>query len=220
LRYRLFSLAKEHKTTLFVILQATFKTFLVYKTGCYDLFIGTIVSGRDTPEFYDQIGSYARTELIGTLFSPDDSFSEAVGKVKRSNQDLAQYTAFTLNDRINELLMPEEGYEAFWKVNMLYSDKSAFHTSASEYKRLIEGLGMEIEPMTEACNTLIPIDMVLDCIVLNDSLMIDWQFDSSSYDEETIALIAEEYLAYVYQVTNDATLRFGKKEKLLFVGPE
>jgi hypothetical protein len=205
LRRRLYALAKTHNTTLFVILQATFKTFLYCKTGTPDLLIGTIVSGRDTPDSYHQIGSYARTELIRTVFREGASFSDAICSVKRANDELATYRAYTLTNAIEALMLPGQPYEDFWKVNMLYSDTSIFHTSHGGYDQLMEGLDMKVSPVMDPGNALMPLHLILDCLNMENRLIMDVQYDSSLYDEDTVKTLFDEYIHHTNAVTDNIT---------------
>lgn len=195
-RRNLHLLSKTNNTTLFVILQATFKTFLYCKTGIPDLLIGTIVSGRDTPESYHQIGSYARTELIRTVFHKDTSFSEAIHCVKKANDELANFKAYTLTNAIESLMQNGQPFEDFWKINMLYSDTSIFHTTHGGYGQLMEGLDMHITPLMDPSNALMPLHMILDFFNMENKLILDVQYDSSLYNEDVIQNLFAEYLLH------------------------
>lgn len=202
-RRNLQMLSKTYNTTLFVLLQATFKTFIYCKTGISDLLIGTIVSGRDTPESYQQIGSYARTELIRSVFHQDTSFSEAILCVKKANEDLAHFKAYTLTNVIESLMQNGQPFEDFWKINMLFSDTSIFHTTHGGYNELMDGLDMRITPMMDPSNALMPLHMILDFVNMESKLILDVQYDSSLYEEDVIQNLFADYLIHTKFITEN-----------------
>jgi hypothetical protein len=204
-RLALNALSRDYETTLFIVLQATFKSFLFYKTGQPDLLVGTAVSGRDYPATYEQIGCYARTDLIRTILDKDDTFKDALLKVRRSNKDLATYRAFTLTGLIDELLPPGGGYTAFWKVNMLFYDMMMEHSFKENMRILDEELPFQISHVLETTVSVMPIDIILDFSSARDELILKVHYDSTLYDEEAIGEIFREYLQYTQVMTGDTS---------------
>ncbi|MHA4812503.1 condensation domain-containing protein [Flavitalea flava] len=203
--------AKEFNTTLFIVLQAAFKAFLYNKTGQHDLLIGTIISGRASPETYPQIGSYARTDMIRTVFSKDDLFLEAVQKVMRSNEELFTNRAYTLTSAIDALLAPGQDYYSFWKISMLFTDKSLFHMQDGNRRILQEDLGIRVSPVSNDDNPLMPIDMILNFSYTPEQLSVNVHYDSSLYDVKTIQDFFDEYLLYTELVANNPNLTIKRR---------
>jgi hypothetical protein len=196
-------LTEKHNTTLFVVLQATVKAFLFHRTGQHDLLIGTNVSGRESPDSYDQIGSYARTDIIRTVLSGEDTFSMLIMKVKQSNADLVEKRAFSLMNAVEDMMGNDGRFEAFWKINVLYSDDSLIHASNSTaFRDLLNDLGLKISRLQDLSYTLIPIDMILDFINTKEELLIDVQYDSSLYEEAKLKSFFHDYLAYITEAVN------------------
>jgi hypothetical protein len=197
LRQQLYALSRSYNTTLFVILQASFKAFIFYKTAKPDIAIGTYALGRYFPESYDQIGSYSSTELIRTFFHETDSFSGAIKKVIQSNDDLVNYRAFPLMEVIKEELDATRRHKAFWNFNIQFYGKSMPHANEdAEFKSLTEGLTIEMVPFTEQINSIMPIDMMLDFYNTKENLLIDAQYDSSLYEASYMRRLFDEYLTY------------------------
>jgi hypothetical protein len=199
-------LSGEHRVSLFVMLQATVKAFLYAKTGEPDLLIGTEVSGRDHPALYGQIGSYARTDLIRTVFGPADTFRDAITRVAESNRDLAMYRAFTLTAAIDALLAPGQHYDSFWKVKLLFND-ATIHHAEKENGRMVEELAFQAIPIIEKEAGVIPIDMILNFYNHKEELLLHVHYDNSLYEEEAICGFIREYLAFCEKMAIDNNQR-------------
>lgn len=214
---QLVQLTKKFGTTLFVVLQTTVKTFLYSKTGQPDISFGTYVSGRDYPGSQYLLGCLAATALIRTVFSEEDSFAAAVEKVKQANYEMANYKAYTLLDAILELTAPSRDFDAFWKINMLYSDTNGFSANGAEFRHLIEEAGIDFTPVIDNTTALIPIHWILDFVYSKDKLVIDFQYDSSLYEAAVVQQIMDEYFLYVKEVMADVNLplkRYALLDKL------
>nr|WP_189549165.1 condensation domain-containing protein [Mucilaginibacter rubeus] len=204
IRDQVHHLSRHFSTTAFVILQAALKAFIFNKTRQHDILIGTIISGRDHLETQGQIGSYASTALIRTVFDHADSFSDAVFKVIKSNQDLAEYKAYSLTDHINSMLLPGQNYDSFWKINVLYSDKkTGFYTDGNETERLTQDLNLSFKPIYQETQRLIPIDFILRFVNFKDKLLLNFQYDSSTYDDAYVDGLLQDYHDYLHLVISD-----------------
>jgi hypothetical protein len=119
------NLATKHNTTLFIVLQASFLLYLYKLTGQHDILIGTMMYGRDgLAALEDQIGFYSYTDLIRAVFDRTDSLDEAIERLKKSNEDLAQYCDYTLLMALSDMVPSPEA--PFWKINMEFEDAAGF----------------------------------------------------------------------------------------------
>jgi hypothetical protein len=195
LRDRLLVLSKEYGVTIFVLLQATFITYISRKTGARDILAGTAVSGRDFPETYDQIGSYARNDLIRVRLEGNERFAEVVEKVRIANENMQHYRAFTLGDAIREMMAPGESWDPFWKFCLNYLDISLFHGYMMR-DRLLEGLNMEMAPVPFFRNPVMPMDMFIDFVHANSRIEMNVQYDSSGYEPAFMEGFLADYLRH------------------------
>jgi hypothetical protein len=121
---RLQRLRRQYHVSMFVLLQASFKLYLFRLTGQSDILIGTMVFGRQgITGLEDQIGFYAYTDLNRIVFDKGDSLREAIGKVKRSYEDMHRYSDYTLLMALSDLQPHGNGSTGpFWNVNLDFSD--------------------------------------------------------------------------------------------------
>jgi hypothetical protein len=141
--------------------------------------------------------------LIRTIFSEEDSFAAAVEKVKQTNYEMANYKAVTLIDTLLELLAPSRNFDAFWKINMLYSDTNGFSANGSEFRELIEAAELDFSPVTDSGNALMPIHWIWEFQYAKDKLVLDFQYDSSLYEAPAVQQLLDEYFLYVQEVMTD-----------------
>jgi len=185
--------AGKTSASYFIILQAAFKKFLCDRTGVADIIIGTAISGRDNESMQYQVGCYAKTVLIRTDFEKTDSFAEVIGKVKRSNEEMKTYQAFTLFDAMHEL-RPKlyRGSQHFQKVNMQYED------SLDMRDEFGDGLFKDLRfiQLHTNSNSHISIDMQLSFFASPHEMELEVQYDSSLYELSAINDLINDFITH------------------------
>lgn len=201
---RLNFLSKQFSTSIFIILQATLKAFLHHQTGQSDITLGTYVFGREYPGSEDQIGCYAKTVLIRTIFNSTDSFHEIIEQIKKANKDMQTYKAYTLMDAMEDMLPDKrEICGSFWKINLQYNDShQAYIKNNNSIEGLLEKSPIQMIPWPRSGNSVIPIDMQLNFNREGKKLKLVAHYDSSGYDLPAISNFFDSYLAYSMKVLN------------------
>ncbi|OQP61087.1 hypothetical protein A3860_05045 [Niastella vici] len=196
-------LVREHRVNLFIVLQATFKSFLFYTTGQKDLLIGTYVLGRDIPDSENQIGCLANTKLIRTILNGNDTVREAIRKVQKSNEDMNTYNAYTLNDLFSAMLPANESLtDGYWKINMQYVTVKE-ETLSNSYS----GSGdLMVKKRPAETDAVIPIDMQLQFRGSYKNLKVDVTYDSSRYQEDAIQRLMSGYFNYLEKMTGSGNI--------------
>ena len=195
-------LSEQIDASMFISIQATFKAYLRYRTGQNDVVIGTYVMGREYAGSEDQIGCYAKTVLIRTLFSPTDSFEEIMKKVLKSNLDMQTYNAYTLIDLI-ESKLPDKNdmWGSFWKFNLQYNDQRHTYTGQNNFvSEMTTENDIRFERQHQNPNSHIPIDMSLYFSRGETEVQLTIDYDSSQYDSESIRNFTEAYFSYIRMI--------------------
>lgn len=193
-------LAGRFSTSLFVILQATFKDYFFRLTGQNDIMIGTYIFGREHPGCEDQIGCYAKTVLIRTLLDDRDTVYDLIGKVIRSNEEMRVHQAFSLKEYLEELLPPDHSKgRIFWNVNMQFSDagKSPPRDPPAGNNSRRPDVTIEYMHIPGLGNSLIQHDMQLQFYYSNGELKMDIQYDGCLYDSAILRKFMDGYFIHV-----------------------
>jgi hypothetical protein len=184
-------LAKRFSTTLFVLLQAGFKTFMRDATGQTDLVIGTYVHGRDHFGMQEQIGCYSKTVLIRTILKDDDEYVDVIEKVKKSYDDAINIKAYTLIDLFEEKLCINRDLTSFWKINIQFNDlnKSYFSSASNGIKHDVSFVRRRSQ-----VNNLIDIEIQLQFQYQAGKLRLIVQYNQNSFDSSGIITLISGYL--------------------------
>ena len=80
-------LARERKTTPFVVLVAALNLWLYRLTGCRDLCIGTLVANRQQPHTENLIGYFVNAVVLRTRVAPRMSFDDLLQQTRSVAQE-------------------------------------------------------------------------------------------------------------------------------------
>ncbi|MEU6192047.1 amino acid adenylation domain-containing protein, partial [Nocardia sp. NPDC047038] len=98
-------LAKQHNSTLFMVVHAALAVLLARLSGTSDIAIGTPVAGRGEAELDDLIGMFVNTLVLRTEVEPGTSFETLLAEVRKT--DVAAFGHADLPfERLVELLDP------------------------------------------------------------------------------------------------------------------
>ncbi|MES2731062.1 MAG: amino acid adenylation domain-containing protein [Bacteroidota bacterium] len=99
----LFNLAQESSSSLFIVIQATFKALLFHYTKQDDIIIGSPITGREHLDLNDQIGYFLNTLALRTRFDGADTFATLLNKVKADTHKAYQHQLYPFDLLLNDL---------------------------------------------------------------------------------------------------------------------
>ena len=97
------ALALDHSVSMFMLLQSAIKVLLLKYSGCRDLIVGTVVSGRDHHQLEDQIGYFVNTLALRDQLAPTERFIQVLERVKQTTLEAFEHQAYPFNRVVEDV---------------------------------------------------------------------------------------------------------------------
>ncbi|MFF0458777.1 condensation domain-containing protein [Streptomyces mexicanus] len=188
LRGRLNTLARQTRTSLFMVTLAGFKAMLSRITGDEDLVVGTPVGNRDRPEWSALVGYFADTLVMRTDLSGDPAFAELLTRVRTT-----ALGAFAHRDLPFRTLVEKLAPERAVSRNPLFQVMFILQNIPARRRRL-ELSGVTLTRLDDIRSTAI-FDLRLDLFEFEDELRGQLEYSTDLFDRPTIERLVTQYLA-------------------------
>ncbi|APE33201.1 non-ribosomal peptide synthetase [Nocardia mangyaensis] len=119
-------IAREHKSSLFMVVHAALAVLLARLSGTSDIAIGTAVAGRGERALDELVGMFVNTLALRTTLDPAGSFDEAVDLARET--DLGAFAHADLPfERVVEVVAPGKGsaHNPLFQVALTFSNNEA-----------------------------------------------------------------------------------------------
>lgn len=205
------TLARQHRTTLFMVLHAGLAALLSRCGAGTDIPIGTPVAGRSDEAVHDLVGFFVNTLVLRADLSGDPTFAELLARIRET--DLAAYSNQDVPfERLVEILNPARSVSrhSLFQV-MLVSDNAG--TGRWELP------GLRIEP-TPLGHETTKFDLSLFVRPLYDAdgspagIRGTFEYAQDLFDESTVEALAERLTRLLRQVVDDPSRPVGEYEVL------
>ncbi|MFI1227663.1 MULTISPECIES: amino acid adenylation domain-containing protein [unclassified Streptomyces] len=208
---RLAALARESRSTLFMVLQTGLATLLSRLGGGEDIPVGTPIAGRTDDALDDLIGFFVNTLVLRTDTSGDPTFREMLGRVRE--RGLAAYAQQDIPfERLVEVLNPERSLARHPLFQVMLTLQNTSATS-------VELSGLTARP--------VPVELEVSkfdlSLELSEELLPDGgangidgviRFNADLFDRETAENIAHRLTLMLSAMVSDPDRRFGDVDVL------
>src|SRR5574340_244371 len=130
LHERVVALAREHGSSVFMVMHAALAVLLARLADRDDVTVGTPVAGRGEAALDEVVGMFVNTVVLRTRVEASVSFGDLLGRVRAG--DLAAFAhAGVPFERVVEVLAPERStaYSPLFQVMLEFQNRSEEHTS-------------------------------------------------------------------------------------------
>ncbi len=207
------SLARQERTTPFVVLMAAFQLLLSRLTGAEDIIVGTSTFARSKPEFMQVVGDFVNSVPVRGRLAATLTFRDLVAQMTATVLEAIEAQEFPLALLVQRL-QPERNasssplfdtffsylrFEQFKGFGLLYGGSS---DDAIE----VGGLRLAPFPIAQGAGQF---ELSLQLVEIAGSVRGVFNYRSDLFQESTIRRFVTEYLAIVDACTADPGLLLG-----------
>ncbi|HEX9335446.1 MAG TPA: condensation domain-containing protein, partial [Pseudonocardiaceae bacterium] len=193
------ALARQHGSTLFMVLHAALAALLTRLGGGTDITIGTGVAGRTDPALDDLVGFFVNTVVLRTDTAGDPTFRELLHRVRAA--DLAAMdNADVPFDRVVEELNPvRAGHHPLFQTMLMLQTNDVAEITAGD-------ITWAARPVQ---NTVAKFDLTFTLAASEDGLHGHLEFDTDLFDTATAACLIDRYTLLLTACAADPDRRLG-----------
>ncbi|MGW6622445.1 amino acid adenylation domain-containing protein [Nocardia sp. NPDC055002] len=198
-------LAREHKSSLFMVVHAALAVLLGRLSGTSDIAIGTAVAGRGERALDELVGMFVNTLTLRTVLDPAGSFDEAVDVARET--DLGAFANADLPfERVAEVVAPGRGsaQSPLFQVALTFSNNEA---AALE----LPGLTVNALDTAIAAKFDLQVDVEPRFTAAGDpdELVTLFNYATDLFDEATVRSIGARFARILTAVAADPQIRIG-----------
>ncbi|WP_410874025.1 amino acid adenylation domain-containing protein [Nocardia sp. A7] len=198
-------LAREHKSSLFMVVHAALAVLLGRLSGTADIAIGTAVAGRGERALDDLVGMFVNTLTLRTTLDPAGSFDEAVDVARET--DLGAFANADLPfERVAEVVAPGRGsaQSPLFQVALTFSNNE---TAALE----LPGLTVNALDTAVAAKFDLQVDVEPRFTAAGEpgELVTLFNYATDLFDEATVRGIGARFARILTAVAADPQIRIG-----------
>ncbi len=198
-------LAREHKSSLFMVVHAALAVLLGRLSGTSDIAIGTAVAGRGERALDELVGMFVNTLTLRTTLDPAGSFDEAVDVARET--DLGAFANADLPfERVAEVVAPGRGsaQSPLFQVALTFSNNEA---AALE----LPGLTVNALDTVIAAKFDLQVDVEPRFTAAGDpdELVTLFNYATDLFDEATVRSIGARFARILTAVAADPQIRIG-----------
>lgn len=169
-------LAKAHNCGLFAVSLAALKILISRYTRQDDIYVGTLLAGRDRVELEPLIGLFIKTVVLRTSVSGDPTFAALVDRVRNTAEEAIAH-AMDLQ-QVVEAVQPrrDRSRPALYGINFIYQ---------RDFVKPIEFAGLTLTPVPSLSPGAI-YDLNFFMVRRSDGWRLSCEYNSDLYEPETI----------------------------------
>ena len=218
---RLLKFARERNTTLYVAVLALYFVLLHRHSGQETVLVGTPMSGRSRPEFEHIVGDFINTVVIRADFASDPSFSDFLGKLRRTVLDAMAHQDHPFALVAESLETDRDSgrppvFQAAFVMQQPQSRAVADFFAYATKKEPVDFGGLLFEPYPLAHQEG-QFDLTLEVVPAGEGLLASLKYDTELFAKETIERMAERFRILLDGAPRDPG---GKVSRLPLLAPD
>lgn len=203
---RLKSISKEHGATMFMTILALYNILLSKLSNQDDIVIGTPVNGRNHNDLEQIIGLFFNTIVLRNSTDNNLEFKSFLSNVKSKTISCFDNQEYQYENLIEELKLERDTNR-----NPLFDFMFIFQNYESHELNIPELTLNEYE----AGHDISKFDLTLNAMEANEQVLLNFEYSTSLFKEETIALYINYFKKIVSQLVNAPSIKLSELEIVL-----
>lgn len=201
------TLARSNNATMFMVVHAALAALLARYNGSDDVAVGTVVSGRVTPELDELVGMFAGTIVLRTEVDPSNSFGRLVEQVRQ--RDVAAFAHAEMPfESLVDLIDPPRSRSRHPLFQVALSFRTAETAAWS-----IPGLDItQIAPEVRHANFDLQVNVTDEGV--GGELGLEFVYNADLFDDLTVSSFAGRFERFLNQVSVDPNVAVGQIDLL------
>lgn len=173
--------AREHDVTLYVVLLGVFQQLLSRLSGQSDVVIGAPVMGRPDLTYQDLVGMFVATVPIRVGAAPEVGVGDFLADLRTTVLEAFEHQSYPLESLVEELDLPRvPGRRPLFDVCFVHQNTDM-------------GLEPDDERVIPFDDGSAKYDITLSTREADGALLLEWEYSTALFREETVALYGERY---------------------------
>ncbi len=192
---------------MFMVVHAALAALLARYNGSNDVAVGTVVSGRVTPELDELVGMFAGTIVLRTEVDPSNSFGRLVEQVRQ--RDVAAFAHAEMPfESLVDLIDPPRSRSRHPLFQVALSFRTADTAAWS-----IPGLDItQIAPEVRHANFDLQVNVTDEGV--GGGLGLEFVYNADLFDDLTVSSFAGRFERFLNQVSVDPNVAVGQIDLL------
>jgi amino acid adenylation domain-containing protein len=188
LKEKLYNQAREHKTTLFVLL-FTFYNILLYRyTRQEDIIVGIPITGRSHRDVQEIVGMFVNTLALRNYPRGNKTFAKFLHEVKENMLKAFANQFYQFEDLVEKLEIPRD-----MSRNPLFDAMFVLHTVNIENIKFPGVKLSNFEREHPACR----FDLTLNAAEFNEGITIGLEYTTALFKDETMQRFLENFFTII-----------------------
>ena len=200
------ALSRREGTTLFMTMLAAFAVLLYHSTAQTDILIGTAVANRRLREIESVLGMIVNNIVLRTALAGNLRFRELLAQVRGVTLEAYAHQDLPF-EKVVEALRPQRDLS----YNPLFQVMFSFHDSAMPLMHFPGLTGEILYPHNGSAKfdlNIVAMPQAEQQIGLHretpdDRIMMEWEYNTSLFDDQTITRMVEHYLILLEGIVAD-----------------
>ena len=174
------ALSRKHGCTLYTLSLAALKMLIAHRTGQPDVYVGTLLAGRDRVELEPLIGLFINTLILRTDLSGDPAFPDLLARVQCTVEEGLAHQDIHFQQVMEGLrLKRDPNRPAVYSINFIYQ---------RDFVKPLRFAGLSMVPVPSKSPGAI-YDLNFFMVQRSDGWRLSCEYDCEMYEASTVNLL-------------------------------